>query len=268
MKISSKSKQLVFSGRIGPTVNYQWRGVWVMRSLPSQYNDARTEAQLAQRSLFKQTVGFASCANRVLKLGMNVASHNAQRSESNYFMRINKQCFTLVDGNLSVDYESLILSDGPVAPVAFGVPQMIDEVTISIDFEKNPLHRATKSDDLVYLVAYCPELDRFDISDPVSRRRNRLEMRFNSYWVSRDVHLWGFVIDCAGRASASQYIGHGIIGDFDDEESNDALATENDITDNASVPSDIETQNTELHDNKSVRSTKTSDPPTGRAAPE
>jgi hypothetical protein len=69
-----------------------------------------------------------------------------------------------------------------------------------------------KWEDLVYLVAYCPELGDFDISAPVYRRSNRLTMSFNPYWVGREVHLWGFVVDGKGRASQSQYLGGGILG--------------------------------------------------------
>ena len=211
MKVTSKSNHLVFSGRLGPTVNYQWRGRWCARSLPSHYNDARSEAQLTQRSIFKQTVAFASKARRALKLGLRTVSQNAQMTESNYFMRLNRRCFSLVEGVLAVDYGSLLLSDGPVAPVAFDAPQMIDESTLAVDFEKNPLHRSTKSDDLVYLVAYCPEHDAFDVSEPVYRRRSHLEMSLNEGWIGHEVHLWGFVVDNAGRASMSQYIGSGTL---------------------------------------------------------
>jgi hypothetical protein len=136
-------------------------------------------------------------------------------TESNYFMRVNKRCFALAAGTqdeLQVDYENLLLADGPVAPVAFYEPQMVDETTLSVDFEKNPLHRAVKWEDLVYLVAYCPELGDFDISAPVYRRSNRLTMSLNPYWVGREVHLWGFVVDGNGRASQSQYLGGGIMG--------------------------------------------------------
>ena len=221
-----------FSGRLGNLIGYRWRGRMCVRTMPSHYRDARTPEQLQQRALFKAVVRFAAKARQVLKKGMNAVSLDAQMTESNYFMRVNKRCFALADGTqaprlrndeadstglageettsqgeLIVDYENLLLADGPVAPVAFYEPQMLDETTLSVDFEKNPLHRAVKWEDLVYLVAYCPELSDFDISAPVYRRSNRLTMSLNPYWVGREVHLWGFVVDGKGRASQSQYLG-------------------------------------------------------------
>ena len=203
-----------FSGRLGNLIGYRWRGRMCVRTMPSHYRDARTPEQLQQRALFKAVVQFAAKARQVLKKSMNAVSLDAQMTESNYFMRVNKRCFALAAGTqdeLQVDYENLLLADGPVAPVAFYEPQMQDETTLSVDFEKNPLHRAVKWEDLVYLVAYCPELGDFDISAPVYRRSNRLTMSLNPYWVGREVHLWGFVVDGNGRASQSQYLGGGIL---------------------------------------------------------
>ena len=213
-----------FSGRLGNLIGYRWRGRMCVRTMPSHYRDARTPEQLQQRALFKAVVRFAAKARQVLKKGMNAVSLDAQMTESNYCMRVNKRCFALAAGTqdeLQVDYENLLLADGPVAPVAFYEPQMLDETTLSVDFEKNPLHRAVKWEDLVYLVAYCPELGDFDISAPVYRRSNRLTMSLNPYWAGREVHLWGFVVDGKGRASQSQYLGGGIMG----SEEPDAQAT-------------------------------------------
>ncbi len=224
-----------FSGRLGNLIGYRWRGRMCVRTMPSHYRDARTPEQLQQRALFKAVVRFAAKARQVLKKGMNAVSLDAQMTESNYFMRVNKRCFALAAGTqdeLQVDYENLLLADGPVAPVAFYEPQMLDETTLSVDFEKNPLHRAVKWEDLVYLVAYCPELGDFDISVPVYRRSNRLTMSLNPYWVGREVHLWGFVVDSNGRASQSQYLGGGILGSEEpdaqasDQQNDEPVATD------------------------------------------
>jgi len=179
-------------------------------------------------------------------------------TESNYFMRINKRCFAMTvaseasteglmtgdgvtatvdskvatdagssvaeqtttgQGMLTIDYENLLLADGPVAPVAFNEVQMVDESTLKVCFEKNPLRRTARSEDLVYLAAYCPELDEFDLSLPAYRRSNAVTISLNPYWAGREVHLWGFVVDSKGRASQSQYIGGGEMATDTEEDS-------------------------------------------------
>lgn len=200
-----------FSGRLGNVVGYNWCGQWCVRSLPSVFHDARTERQLAQRALFAEMVRFAGRVRRVLNISMRVAARNEHVTPSNLFVRLNKQCFAMEGDALAVDYAALRLSEGPVAPVAFDVPQLIDDTTISIAFEKNPEHRNCSQDDEVHLVVYCPELDAFDFSNGFMRRSKRLEMKLNEGWAGKVVHLWGFVVDCAGRASQSTYIGSGIL---------------------------------------------------------
>ena len=200
-----------FSGRLGNVVGYNWCGQWCVRSLPSVFHDARTERQLAQRALFAEMVRFAGRVRRVLNISMRVAARNEHVTPSNLFVRLNKQCFAMEGDALSVDYAALRLSEGPVAPVAFDVPQLIDDTTISIAFEKNPEHRNCSQDDEVHLVVYCPELDAFDFSNGFMRRSKRLEMKLNKGWAGKVVHLWGFVVDCAGRASQSTYIGSGVL---------------------------------------------------------
>ena len=222
-----------FSGRLGNVVGYNWRGRWCVRSLPADFKDARTDAQLRQRQLFREMVRFAGRAKRILALGLEAASRNAGVTPSNYFIRINKECFALQDGDLAVDLPELRLSDGPVAPVAFDAPQLLDDATISVAFEKNPLHRNCSQDDEVYLVAYCPEYKDFDFSDPASRRRKQAVLQLNEAWVGKEVHLWGFVVDRAGRASQSLYIGSGILGDFPTEQKEDGVDFQ---TDDAIVP--------------------------------
>ena len=212
-----------FSGRLGNVIGYNWRGRWCVRSLPADFKDARTDAQLRQRQLFSEMVRFAGRAKRILALGLEAASRNAGVTSSNYFIRINKGCFAMQEGELSVDLPELRLSDGPVAPVAFDAPQLLDEATISIDFEKNPLHRNCSQDDSVFLVAYCPEYKDFDFSDATARRRKQVMLRLNEAWVGKEVHLWGFVVDNARRASQSIYIGSGILGDFPTETDEDII---------------------------------------------
>lgn len=200
-----------FNGRIGNVIGYEWRGRMCVRTKPAHYNDAKTERQLAQRTLFKATVGFAARARSIVQVGLRKASIDARMLETNYFMRINKRCFSIVDNTLSVDYESLLLADGPVAPVAFSMPTLIDDTTIHVDFEKNPLQRVAKQEDTVYLVAYCPEVNTFYMSAGNYRYKCFAELQLPDLWTDKEVHLWGFVVDKTGRAAMNQYLGQVVL---------------------------------------------------------
>ena len=223
-----------YRGKLGNTVGYMWRGQWCVRALPAYHKDAKSDKQLKQRELFAQTVAFAGRAKEILQEGLKVASKNNHLTECNYFMRINKDCFSLEDGALAVDLPSLCISEGPVAPVGFNEPELLDDTTISITFEKNPLHKVSNQSDYVFLVVYCPDLDCFVKSDPVSRRAGHLEMSLQEEWTGHEIHLYGFVKDGSGRASMSQYIGCGVLEFSEESETaDDELVVD---TDEAAAP--------------------------------
>ena len=199
-----------YSGRIGNTIGYEWRGRMCVRSMPSHYNDAKTERQLEVRSLFRQTVSFAGQAKQALRIGLRTSSLRAQMTECNYFMRMNRDCFALEDGELAVDYENLQFSEGPVAPVAFtSVERGMRSGELVIAFDKNPEHRNCSSSDKVYVVALCRRNGVFEavLPLPVYRRMGSITVTLPSYWEGEEVHLYGFVQDIAGRCSESCYLG-------------------------------------------------------------
>ena len=83
------------------------------------------------------------------------------------------------------------------------------DYSITVPFEKNPLHLCSSGDDLVYLYAWCEALDEGLLSVPAYRRSRSVTMELPERWAGCEVQLYGFVADYAGRASLSSYIGHG-----------------------------------------------------------
>ena len=200
-----------FRGTVGTVVGYMWRGQWCMRARPRFYHDAKTEAQLEQRELFKATVAYAGRVREVLRTGFHAPALAAHKTECNYFLKVNKGCFAMADGELAVDYEHLRVSEGPVAPVGFGEAVLQSDTVISIPFEKNPEHRRAYSDDKVYVAAFCDNPPQYYddalLSLPVYRRTGSITVSLPDAWAGHEVHLYGFVQDNAGRTSDSVYLG-------------------------------------------------------------
>ena len=195
-----------FSGSVGPVVGYQWRGRWCMRSHPRAVRNPRTEAQQEHRQMFKEEVQLASRMNWVLKESFNALSLAEGLTPCNFFIRENQHAFAWSDGRLTVDWASLRLSMGPVAPVAFGVPELTEE-TLTVAFEKNPLHVRADVHDKVYLYVYCPEAEQGYLAAPVYRHTQRVSVVLPRTFAGRELHLWGLVEDRQGRWSESVYIG-------------------------------------------------------------
>ena len=269
-----------FQGRMGPTVGYQWRGKWVVRTFSKHPRNPRTAAQQDHRMLFKQQVQLAGRMNWVLRETLELVSMEHGMTPCNYFVKRNQEAFgaittpsplrgtppqegetgkvehrgsppqegetgkvehrgtppqegetgkaeqtpqSLRDSSpnlgeqtcLKVDWGRLVLSEGPVAPVAFGAPEVADGTTLVVPFERNPLHVRADNYDRVYIYVYCPEIERGFFSAPVYRREQRLAVVLPEDFAGREVQVWGMVQDAAGRWSQTLYIGCGPVEDSD-----------------------------------------------------
>ena len=199
-----------FCGRVGTVIGYQWRGKWCMRSYPRHIRDARTPLQLEQRAWFKRAVGFASRLTEVLRTGLRERSKALHLTEGNLFVALNKKCMTLAEGELRVDYENLILSDGMVAPVGFGEPELTvtgERFRLKVDFEANPLHLPARGGDKVFLAALCAGRNEAVLAAPAFRRDGTIAYTLPACWAGSVVHIYGFVQDYTGEASTSLYLG-------------------------------------------------------------
>ena len=200
-----------FVGKVGNVVGYQWKGRWVTRSMPSVFHDAESEGQLKERSRLGASMSLAARLRDILLIGFKQVANEARMTEYNYFYKTNNRCLAWDGEQLAVDYEHLRLSEGPVAPVRFGAVEVVGEMTLAIDFEKNPEHRVSGSSDKVYVAAICASLGFAVLSLPVYRRMKRITVSLPRTWEGHEVHLYGFVQDIAGRTSESVYIGGGTL---------------------------------------------------------
>ena len=210
-----------YRGTVGTVIGYQWRGRWCLRARPRRVHNPRTDRQQHNRQLFKAVWSFATGLRLPLRTSLRQTALDSHMTECNRFMHINKGCFALDgEGRLTVDYENLAVSEGSVAPVGFVQP-VVEESTVTIPFEKNPLHLRANSDDEVYVLALCPDLDDYRLSAPAYRRTKSISLTLPERWQGHEVHLYGFVTDYAGRASESIYIGVLMNGSVDNREFND-----------------------------------------------
>lgn len=206
-----------FSGKLGTAVGYQWRGKWCLRSRQTEVRNPRTERQQEHRMMFKEEVVLAGRMNWALRQTLATVSLADHMTPCNYFVRHNQHAFGWADGKLTVDWESLILSTGPVAPVAFHAPVITEGTTLTVRFEKNPLHMRYSATDRVYLYIYCPDVEEGMMTNAVYRHEGRLSVVLPRFFAGHEVQLWGMVQDRDDRWSQTLYIGHGPVENTQDE---------------------------------------------------
>ena len=205
-----------FSGKVGPVVGYLWKGRACLRAYQSQIHYPNTEPQQKQRSWFVGMVRFASAATEALRLGLRQQAETRGMTEGNCFVTMNKQHFRREGDEVVVDYANLQISHGSAADVYFHTPRFDANEVVSVDFDKNMMFNHAAGSDMVFLYVYSPANDSGILSAPAERRSKRLSLRLPSEWAGSEVHLYGFVVDHAGRASKTTYIGVGRVNHDED----------------------------------------------------
>ena len=127
----------------------------------------------------------------------------------NLFMRINRDAFGWSEGRLTVDYERLVLSAGPVRPVVFEAPVLDSDNVLTVKFKKHRPGGGGDAFDSVFVVVYNPEEQLGYMAAPALRREGRVSFVLPDWMLGGELQMWGFVQDERGRCSETLYIGHG-----------------------------------------------------------
>ena len=194
---------------MGPVVGYKWKGVWCMRAQSPFVRNPRTAAQQAHRALFKAEVQLAGRMRWVLNVGLKLPSDEMDMTPMNLFVKANQHAFSEVDGRLAVDYPSLRISGGTVAPVALTEASVDEGNVLNIRFDKNPLRRTCGAHDNVYFWIYSEELDKGYLANPVYRRAQEAHVALPDMFEGCGLHVYAFAQDDAGRCSDTAYVGTG-----------------------------------------------------------
>ena len=192
-----------FSGRLGPAVGYMWNGKWCLRSHQQFVHNPRTAAQVEHRELFKQQVQLAAkmrCA--VIKTFTELA-REAGMTSYNLFVKVNQPAFGSAEGQLQVDYSTLRVSIGDVAPVELTELQRTEDNILKVKYNKGVGDYL----DYVYLYVYAPDVEAGFISAPAYRMDKRLAVALPDLFAGHELQVYLLVQSQDGRWSDSQYAG-------------------------------------------------------------
>ncbi|MBP3762247.1 MAG: hypothetical protein J6I49_00005 [Bacteroidales bacterium] len=192
-----------FRGKVGTVVGYVWKGRAVVRGYRRAVRYPNTENQRLEREWFVEMVRFAATARGALLLGLKEKAARWQMTEGNAFVKLNKGCFRRGG---AVDYEHLVLSEGPAARVVSKSATVDADGVLRVEYERNGGQRHSRGGDRVYLYAYNTVTRQGLLSAPAERRQGRLAMQLPDGWTAADTQAWLLALDSDGRASASSYV--------------------------------------------------------------
>ena len=192
-----------FSGKLGPAVGYMWNGKWCVRAHNPMVRNPRTEAQVEHRELFKQEVQLAASMRSAVVKSMTALAREEGMTSYNLFVRVNQPAFSSVEGRLEVDYSTLRLSMGNVAPVEFREMSWTEDNVLSVKFRPGQ----GRSHDYVYLFIYVPDCKQGFITAPVYRYDRKITFMVPGSYAGHEAHAYLMVMSEDGRWSESLYCG-------------------------------------------------------------
>ena len=198
-----------FRGKVGTVVGYLWKGKHVVRAYRREINYPNTVQQQAEREWFVGMVRFAATARQALLLGLRERAAQWQMTEGNAFVKMNKGCFGREGG---VDYERIMLSCGPVAPVCGATWRLGSNQVLTVSWERRSRLPRCKSDDSVHLYIYnkCTREGMF--AGGVRRGAGMVKVALPDGWLEGQVCCYLLATDAQGHASASAWALRGADG--------------------------------------------------------
>lgn len=192
---------------MGPAVGYMWNGKWCLRSRPAIVRNPRTPRQMECRALFAEQVRLAAAMRRGVLRGMTVAAREMGMTAYNLFVSVNQEAFSSEEGRLRVDWQRLTLSVGDVAPVEFGRAAVDEHGVLSVRVNGHTVSSGRRSPfDEVRLYVYCPDEGAGVLSSTVARYDKKISILLPTFFLGKEVVVYGFVEDSEGVCSLSVYI--------------------------------------------------------------
>ena len=204
-----------FNGRVGTVVGYMWNGKYCMRAYRKDVRNPRTEAQTAHRSLFKQEVQLAAKMRWAVTTTLLDTAREQGLTAFNLFVKLNQHAFAMADGQLQVDYSTLVFSVGDVAPVeARGMEWTADNV-LTVRYDRG----AGKRYDYVHMFVYVPDLEEGYMAAPAYRGDRRIAVALPDDYAGHEVQVYLMAQDADGRWSGTTYAGQLLLNEntADDE---------------------------------------------------
>lgn len=204
-----------FSGKIGNVVTYVTRGKNIVRIYTDNVANPQTNKQKLVRARFAALGKLSGDFLSAIELGYSYRAKQHRNFPLNNFFTANWDAVSASSpDDVTIDYSSLTVADGPIGKVAFGNVDWgaQEHLTIVAEFTDNTGAPHTDANDDVYIFAYVPELGQGLISSASTRSTGSVSIVAPAAWNGMTAHLWGFAVgqgdETAGKVSDSSYIGH------------------------------------------------------------
>lgn len=197
-----------WNGQVGRIVGYSVRGNDYWRSLASNYNDPRTDAQLLHRAKFAFTSSFIHSIGPAYKSGY--AHYNTNKSQrANFFHQVYHNA---VSGDLSagfaIDPAKVLVSRGNLTP-AYSLVATVATATQAVTFawsDNTGVADASADDRLLYCIFNVSRQQSLFSDHAATRNAETASASYPSEWTGDTLHIYTAWLNTTA-ASDSSFLG-------------------------------------------------------------
>lgn len=196
----------------GPNTFRKWRTETVMAVYTSNVRNPNTEAQQLVRTRFKAISVLARGFKAAYKVGFKAVTDGTKTPPRAYFIKQNwSHVHADVPGSSTIDYESLVISNGSLPQVNTGAVTATNPLEVNIALNDSGTDVGANEADKCFAVVYNPTTKSAVMSQEVLRVEEDIKVNVPSSWNGNRVHVYLFAVgggdNNMGETSNSQYLG-------------------------------------------------------------
>ena len=197
-----------FSGTVGTVVGANWRGKDIIRSRPKTTQRVPTEKQLLQQAKFKLVIGFLQPVKPIQSLYFGTGSGVKSRVN----MAVSYTIQEAVDVVLNIPhlmYNKVLMTKGELT--GFQNPEVVADTdgVLRLTWEDNSTQGNALATDQVSLIAYCEEMNIFEIFTNIALRPDlSADVTLPAYCAGKTMQVWVYLNNEKQTAACnSPYLG-------------------------------------------------------------
>lgn len=197
------------SGKIGPVVACRMKnGVCYVRMRPQVYRDANTLEQQKNRFKMRMCMEFMTIAKPFVNNNLGRYVVGEKMSAVNLAVHWNYRRMTTVSEDASscvVNYDKILLSDGPVAVIYGQVAMVVDE-KIVLAWDDNCMGICASTEDQLQVMVYNERLGEAKMFYDAARRVDlHCSLSIDRSWMHDRLHIYLVFRNWQGERSLSGY---------------------------------------------------------------
>lgn len=198
-----------FKGKVGSVVSYQWRGIWVMRSVPKTSTKKRSLKQLANQQKMAVVLKLLQALLLFIRKGYYLEGEKRRMSAFNAAMSYHKK--NALKGeypNFKIDYEKVKFSEGDLEGAENLQFTRLDD---RIEFTWDPLPKDNGSyDDQAMVLLFSKEDEKTlgELSGALRQEGKQVVHIESQTFKNHDFEAYfAFISDDRSKVSDSMYVG-------------------------------------------------------------